>query len=157
MKNPATPPQMAANHMVATETVENDDISRPDRQSDALRHLLSTCEAALDHIDIQGQPAKDVEILLAWHDSLRALEEDISALLISRGSLPAEGGGLVEGVRSLLSKGGLPDVVKDGTRLLDLIADGIEAAAEPRIRDVLERQRARLVVGVNDAQDRLDA
>ena len=135
MKNPATPPQMAANHMVATETVENDDISRPDRQSDALRHLLSTCEAALDHIDIQGQPAEDVEILLAWHDSLRALEEDISALL----------------------KGGLSDVVKDGTRLLDLIADGIETAAEPRIRDVLERQRARLVVSVNDAQDRLDA
>ena len=51
----------------------------------------------------------------------------------------------------------MPDVVKDGTRLLDLIADGIETAAEPRIRDVLERQRARLVVSVNDAQDRLDA
>lgn len=156
MTRPATPAQLSANNMAATETVDltPDAVAGP--STAALHALVAGTETALHHIDPEGADRETVNLLAEWHDALAELKTDVSVMLHARDSDPAGSAGFLEGLRDLMGGHGLKAMVGDGTRLLDRLHDAIDALADPEGAATLERHRARIVALVNRAQDRLD-
>ena len=156
MTPPATPAQLAANNMAATEMVDvpADAVAGPSTAS--LRALVAATETSLHHIDPDGVDAGAIGLLADWHDALTALKSDVSAILHARGEDLAIGPGFLESLRELMGGHGLKALVSEGTRMIDMLHDVIESLADPDAISALTRHRATFVSLVNRAQDRLD-
>ncbi|CTQ32425.1 hypothetical protein [Jannaschia rubra] len=156
MTDPATPAQMSANYMAATEAAENDGKPPGAAMVEPLRMLLVAVETAFERIEPRGASETDLEIMALWHDVLTALRSDVSIMLVNREAPPSATSGLVEGLRGLFGGSGLKAVVRDGTRILDLLTDVEARASDPETRDELGRHRGACVTVINRAQDRID-
>ncbi|MCK0166086.1 hypothetical protein MWU52_00825 [Jannaschia sp. S6380] len=161
MTEPATPPQLAANNMVATETVDpSSDERLPPSTRDLIR-LQEELHQAIGRIDVEGTDPEATEILVRWHDILDVLAADVAQMLTARQHDAGPDRSLTDivrgGIRDLTEGTALKAVVADGTRLLDLLTDAIAAVADPDDRAELEVRRREVVHVVNGAQDRLDA
>lgn len=156
MARPATPTQLSANNVAATEIADLPEPASAGPSTAALQALVAGSETALHHIDPEGADRETIDLLAEWHDELTALKSDVSGMLHARDADPAGRAGFLEGLRDLLGGHGLKAMVGDGTRLLDRLHDTIVALAAPEAAATLERHRARMVSLVNRAQDRLD-
>ncbi|MEM9798186.1 MAG: hypothetical protein AAF919_16965 [Pseudomonadota bacterium] len=160
MTDPATPSQLAANNMAATEEA-GADVSPPDSAAImGLTGLLSEIDALIESYDgLQSTGG----IAADWADLHRAHREALSGLLVSLGAQPEPVG------VNLVAKGGvtlratmagddaaLAALLQRENRLLDRYAEVADALADPDQRATLQAQRAALVDLANRTQDMLD-
>lgn len=161
MTDPATPPQLAANNMVATETVDPSSDERLPPSVEDLVRLQEELNQADGRVDRKGADAAETEILRCWHGLLDALGTEVAEMLSERDHDAAPRrriGDIVRGsIRDLTEGTSLKAVVADGTRLLDLLGDAAAAIADPEDRARLDARRREVVHVVNSAQDRIDS
>ena len=154
---PATPPQMAANLIAATEAAGAEDRARSDVAEAALAELLGRVRGAVERVDPADADGAGIEIIAAWYDALLALRRDLDEWSARTGRTTRPVTSWREDIRAQFSRGGLRAVLRDGTHLLEALDDTVAALTDREAREVLEAHRGVLAGLLNTAQDRLDA
>lgn len=161
---PATPAQLAANPKGGTDAIEGAVEARL-RASAALDRLATQIDFALAGYEsmVPRARAEVDRLLLDWREAHRAHRAALTVAALRAGAAP-DGAPrwaiwvqrLIVGTRAWtvgIGRGALGPVVRGEERTLDLYDDAAAAATEPAMRDLLEAQRAVLVLLHNRTRD----
>ncbi|CUH39648.1 hypothetical protein JSE7799_02375 [Jannaschia seosinensis] len=153
---PASPPQMAASLLAATEAAGAQERGRRDAADAALGKLIGRVRGALERIDPADLDPAGVALIVEWHDGLTDIRRHVDEWAVRTGRTTALTTTWREDLRAQFCRGGLPAVLRDGTLVLEAIDNTVAALTDPAACEALERHRRILARILNAVQDRVD-
>ncbi|KIT17847.1 DUF2383 domain-containing protein [Jannaschia aquimarina] len=163
---PASPAQLAPNHIAATEVADVDG-SRDGATEEALRDALTaTLDALEGYRAMEGHVAPDLQGLIRdWREAHEGHAAELERALLRQGGVDDEGSmmgtlnSVVVTTRGMLvgiDRAALGPIAKGEQRTIDAYAKAADRVASPAVREMLNGHRTRLVHLANRTQDMAD-